>query len=126
MTDQRYASWITDYISRQRGNIVGMCRIACEDMRNEFPELVLTAGFVVPGGEHFWLTAPDGSVVDPTALQFTRIEEYRPFKPGDEVQVGRCMNCGWEIYRSVQTLDGPRLSVCSDECNDELIKEYNR
>lgn len=71
-----YDRWIAAY--RSRGEpIVGHCRIVCERMRLEFPELTLRGGYVrtlLGCDTHFWLTTPDGVIVDPTASQFGGLE----------------------------------------------------
>ena len=38
--------------------------------------------------------------------------------PGDEVQVGKCCNCGEEIWEAVQSIEGdyPHKSICGDAC----------
>jgi formylmethanofuran dehydrogenase subunit E len=76
------------------------------------------AGFA-NGMEHFWCETADGEVVDPTVGQFEGLAvEYRPFEPGDEVRVGKCMNCGEPIYASVERLDDPRhhRTFCDENC----------
>ena len=119
-----YAAWIESY--RQANPILrGACQSATEDMAKAFPELTRVPGRIkfVAGGstEHWWLTAPDGEVIDPTVSQFEYAlahggVEYAPWRPGDKVLVGRCMNCGDDIWRRVQILGGPRESVCGEEC----------
>lgn len=125
---ERYAAWIADY-AQARPSLTGKCAAATKEMAAAFPELTRVAGWAhLEGGgspEHWWCVTADGTVVDPTAGQWsTPVERYEAFKPGGTVRVGRCMNCGWDIYDKVTTLDGPRRFVCSDECNDELVKEY--
>lgn len=119
-----YDDWIATWVS-QRPFIRGLCGSATKAMAQVFPELEIVAGWVnFRGGrsEHFWCVAPDGSIVDPTASQFSGELEYQPFAPGDEVRVGKCLNCGAEIYASVERLDdaSQARSVCSSECASEL------
>lgn len=47
---------------------------------------------------------------------------YEPWKPGDEVRVGKCMNCGEEIWEAVQTIDvaPEQKCICSPECHAEF------
>lgn len=126
---REYADWIEMYLDRYDGRPVGLCGSATAEMVLKFPELRRVAGFVYTNRgecEHFWCTTAEGEVVDPTAKQFEWISAYVPWQPGDEVRVGACMNCGEGIYRRVQSLDEPGLNpgVCSEECFDELKKEY--
>ena len=120
-----YADWIARFLAEHNGSVRGLCASASMAMKAAFPELAIVRGFHCPGGPHWWLTAPDGTIVDPTASQFPKPGAYRPFRPGDIVQVGRCMNCGEEIYEKVQSLDGSPKCVCSPECALELDAEYN-
>jgi hypothetical protein len=100
-------------------------------MVKAFPELTIVKGHVetLEWGRrgHMWLRMADGTIVDPTASQFPGILEYDEWKPGDEVRVGACMNCGEDIWRSVQTLDTEPYNpmVCSEECSVELEREFN-
>lgn len=125
-----YAGWIVDYVARHDGNVYGCCQEAAEEMRREFPELVEVRGYVhCSWGKrgHFWLKTPGGEVVDPTRSQFPGPVTYNPWKPGDEVDVGTCMNCGFTIWRSVQDLDKVKTeSVCGPECEQELREYYDR
>jgi hypothetical protein len=128
---EAYEGWIAEHYSTL-GSAVGACSVATNKMVKAFPELVKVAGWC-NGHEHYWCVAPDGTVVDPTARQFTDVLgsyrypelHYRAWEPGDKVRVGRCMNCGDDIYKEVQSLDGTRYCVCSDECHQQLVMEYN-
>jgi hypothetical protein len=123
LANEKYRAWIIAYVAERKGYVRGMCTSATKKMCEAFPELTRVAGFAVndAGGaaEHFWCVAPDGTVLDPTGSQFGwPIVEYRPFKPGDEVRVGRCMHCGMDIHVAVQSLDDPRAarSFCDEAC----------
>jgi hypothetical protein len=135
-----YQEWIDAFLAKLpqingRPYVRGACMRATAEMAATFPELRRVAGFA-NGGEHFWCVAPDGTIVDPTVGQFfSHLEpidpsaiEYREFRPGDEVRVGKCMNCGADIYAAVERLDGDdrvrRRSACSDECETALIKAF--
>lgn len=125
-----YEEWIIDWARRRDGHVAHRCVEATLEMVEAFPELRRVAGWCSHAGgvtEHFWCQAPDGTIVDPTAAQFQAIEGYREFQPGDEVRVGRCMNCGSGIYAAVESLQDPkhRRSACSDECEQELLEELN-
>lgn len=126
-----YEEWIVDWARRRNGHVAHRCVEATREMVEAFPELRRVAGWCCYSGgfeqEHFWCVAPDGTIVDPTAAQFENIEGYREFQPGDEVRVGRCMNCGSGIYAAVESLMDPRYSrsACGSECERELLAGLN-
>ena len=130
MSADLYATWILAWGLRWAGRTAGLCAVATEDMVKAFPELRRVAGWVECDEgllEHWWCAAEDGTIVDPTASQFSRIVKYHPFEPGSEVRVGRCMNCGMGIYAAVQSLDDPSYarSLCDEpECAEALAREY--
>lgn len=117
--DPRYAEWIELYLTLCEGKPRGICGSATAEMIRAFPELTRVPGFVFAEGgarfEHYWCTAPDGAIVDPTASQFWGIRSYVPFQPGDVLRVGRCANCGEEIYKRVRSLPAKRRSICGKE-----------
>ena len=124
-----HAAWIEKYVAEQKGFVLGRCMEATAKMREAFPELKEVRGHVYTTWgkrSHVWLIDADGTIVDPTASQFRFIFQYEPWKPGDEVRVGKCMNCGSEIWRAVQSLteDIITASSCSDECDDALTEAY--
>ncbi len=119
MKSLEYAQWIAAYVDRQQGKVAGRCASASAGMAMAFSALRVAKGWCYSDHgilEHCWCVAPDGSIVDPTAEQFTGISGYEEWQPGDEVQVGRCMNCGTRIYEAVEKLEGVRKSICSEEC----------
>lgn len=127
-----YDEWIAAYADRARAaksSVFGRCREATDEMAAAFPELRRTPGhvLVLDWGRraHWWLVAPDGSVVDPTAAQFPAIIEYEPFEPGVEVRVGRCMNCGEDLYAYPQSLDEQltKPMFCGDVCASEMARD---
>ena len=78
MIPKPYANWIDehypDYLSAR-----GKCREACLWMRQGFPELKVTNGFVSDGEAkqmHWWCLSPDGKIIDPTARQFLDYVTY--------------------------------------------------
>lgn len=111
---KQYDDWIkANYPTRLEA--VGMCQSASRKMVEAFPELTRVPGWL-DGRDHVWCVTPDGHIVDPTRAQYGLIGEYVAWKPGDEVCVGKCMNCGMDIHRCVDSLEGAREILCSDEC----------
>ncbi len=122
MTNE-YEQWIEQWVADNRA--YGQCQEATTAMVEAFPELTIVPGRVsCDWGQraHWWLTDPNGYIVDPTVSQFGAVFSYHPWKPGDEVRVGKCMNCGDEIWRSVQVLDPPSKNecICNKNCADEF------
>lgn len=87
--DGEYAAWIEAYLEQGHA-IVGECRTVAIAMREAFPELELRGGFVQrPLGRdlHYWLRAPSGEIVDPTAAQFPglALDDYNDADTTDPV-----------------------------------------
>jgi hypothetical protein len=116
---RKYQEWIAEYVKRTPFPR-GQCINASREMREAFPELIEVRGHVYCAwgkDGHVWLTTPQGEILDPTRGQFPGSVEYHPWKPGCEVEVGRCMNCGEYIWESVDSLDNvKRKDICSPEC----------
>lgn len=121
-----YQKWIDAFLAAN--NPYGKCKEACQEMMVAFPELKLVPGHIYDAGigkrSHHWCVAEDGTIVDPTATQFPLLSEYEPWKPGDEVRAGKCMNCGDEIWRECQDLANPpkRECICSPICEEDFRK----
>src|SRR5688572_29828181 len=110
--------------------VLGQCAKATQEMVEAFPELKRVPGHVYTIGwgkrAHWWCVAPDGEIVDPTVSQFVgACVDYEPFEAGHEVRVGRCMNCGDDIYAVILVLDEPppRPYFCGDHCSAEMARE---
>jgi hypothetical protein len=128
----KYSAWIEVYVLRENDVLLGKCRTACEEMLGVFPELKLVRGHVYDAywGKrgHFWLMMEDAKIIDPTRGQFpARSIQYEAWEPSVPVKVGKCMECGVEIFKCVATLDEkpPVESVCSEECQKRLLDYYN-
>lgn len=120
-----YKTWISNYRFKHK-YLAGACGSATLEMCKTFPELKRIPGHVVLASghkvEHWWCEDNDGNIIDPTVGQWALLPaEYIPWVPGDEVCVGKCMNCGNGIYDTPATLNGIRRSVCSNECERELM-----
>lgn len=117
--DSRYEVWITQNVHEA----YGQCEKVTASMLEAFPELTRVRGhYQCPvWGEraHWWLTAPDGSIVDPTVMQFPSrgCGDYEPWDDSKELPTGKCMNCGGYAYRS-------ESSCGSQRCKSELSAYY--
>ena len=115
----KYTDWISTWL--KTNNPYGECQRAVEELCEAFPELVKTRGHVrcLWGKRaHWWAVAPNGHIVDPTVRQFGGpVVDYEPWTPGEEVRVGKCMECGDDIWREVEDLEKvQRESMCSKDC----------
>lgn len=108
----------------------GQCQKACGAMVLVFPELTIRKGYAsTEWGErgHWWLTTADGTIIDPTAKQFPSIFGYREWVPGSLVLIGKCCNCGDEIWEAVQSLDNiKRKEICSVACGNDYTNYLYR
>lgn len=119
-----YENWIREYINRNNGYVVAKCQYAISEMAEVFPELTPVAGWYGET-EHWWLVDPNGEIIDPTVSQFPFPQHYKVFSAGDKVRVGKCMDCGSDIYEKVQSLDGNRKSFCSSNCEISFAEDMN-
>ena len=120
-----YAAWIKEWLESNRA--YGNCKRACVEMIEAFPELVQVRGHVYCDWgkrSHWWLTSPDGAIQDPTASQYTALFSYEVWTPDMEVRVGKCMDCGSELWGLVPDLDTEvRKSFCDQDCEDSFRLE---
>ena len=129
-SNKKYQEWIANYL-KDHPNPIGECQKATKEMLKAFPELKIVRGHVETvfcGRQgHWWLESPDGAIVDPTRRQFQGPIDYEPWTPDSLVRVGKCMNCGEEIWRKVASLDQEYHDYfCSKECEKETIDEMNK
>lgn len=123
----KYDEWIRNYTEDGKKPVLGKCREAVVEMIQQFPELKEVRGHVLVMGwgmrGHAWCVDPDGIIVDPTKSQFPIIIVYEPWVPGTEVRVGKCMECGSEIWAPVFNLEETpaRKTFCSEECETVCI-----
>ncbi len=122
-----YEEWIIKYTKNNISR--GFCGSAVKEMQKQFPELIIVRGFClnIPYGksEHWWLVTPKGEIVDPTANQFLNVVEYIEYKEGMEIRVGKCINCGCDIYDTTLFPD-KSTQICGIECEEELAKEFEK
>lgn len=72
-------------------------------MAAEFPGLEVVRGYVLTAEwgrrGHWWCEDKDGEILDPTRGQFpTPFLTYEPHVEGADVRLGKCMQCGTEIW----------------------------
>ncbi len=105
-----YAEWIAAYEARTP-ILLGRCQAAVDEMVLAFPELKPVPGHVWVPGEgrrtHWWCTTEDARIIDPTMKQFPAVLGYEPWEPGEEVRVGKCMECGEELWDAAYSLSEP-------------------
>jgi len=114
---QEYTDWIRANVPE---NPLGDCLKWAEAMRAVFPELTLVRGhyYCIVWGQrgHWWLVAPDGKIVDPTADQFPTkgTGVYEPHVEGTKEPTGKCPNCGGYAY--------DHKTCCSEECAEAFTR----
>ena len=115
-----YYAWVEQNVE---GTGYGDCREVTEKMAAAFPELTRVRGhyYCTSWGEraHWWLTTPEGEIVDPTFRQFPSKGNgvYVPWPEGAKEPTGMCMECGEPCY------DGK--FACSENCEVSLLAFYN-
>jgi len=93
-----YEEWIEKTTLEKK---INRCKELCIEMNDIFPELRLCSGFVTLAArpklleDHWWLTTPDGEIVDPTANQWLcPIIDYIDTEEEDFEPTGRCQGNG--------------------------------
>lgn len=108
-----YQEWIEANVQEGYGKCVELTLA----MQEAFPELKRVRGhyhcWVWGAREHWWLTTPDGVVVDPTADQFPSqgLGEYVEWD-GEE-PTGICWDCGEYCYEGRE--------FCSERCQERYM-----
>jgi hypothetical protein len=110
-----YRAWCAVHVGTTAEDCYGRCAWATLAMQIAFPELIRVRGHYLctlwGERDHWWLTTPEGEIIDPTAAQFPSKGhgEYLPWHEGDVEPTGMCPNCGESCY------DG--RTCCSDSCS---------
>jgi hypothetical protein len=128
--EAKYVEWVEQRVEAdyqgEAWRMMGQCRQEAEKMGEAFPELRVVKGHVTVWREilqpqrtaHWWCVAVEGEIVDPTRGQYPwPVTDYEQYVEGDPVRLGKCANCGDEIWGD------PAVShptVCSDECYREF------
>jgi hypothetical protein len=104
----QYAQWIAEHYPTRR-EAIASCWSATEKMVAAFPELRKVRGYC-GGAEHWWCETADGTVVDPTAVQYPGEREYRALDESGEQPTGYCEWCKGHVYAHAR--------YCGDECRE--------
>jgi hypothetical protein len=121
-----YKAWIAEWL--KTNDPIGKCSAATLEMQKVFPELIRVRGhYYVPmwsqDREHWWLKTKDEEIVDPTAKQFPMggtADWYTEWEEGREEPIGKCMNCGDEVFKSTGVGD----CACSKKCHRKLLRSF--
>ena len=128
----KYQAWI-DANCPDPKLTLGRCKQFALKMKEAFPELRVTNGFVTlllydEALTHWWCVTPDGVIVDPTAGQYiwngTPIAEYEEITDDhDERRFPKvkCMECG-EYYYVKPELNG---TMHTKACESAFIADLN-
>jgi hypothetical protein len=121
MANILFEAWIRDNV---QGDSYGKCRETTLEMASAFPALTRVRGhYWCPVRnerlEHWWLVTRNGTVVDPTAMQFLSAGtgRYEPWTEGAEEPVGTCLTCGAYRYAG---RDDP---FCSEACLQNWLED---
>lgn len=100
----------------------GKCKETCDRILKYLPKLTLVRGhyYCVPWGTvepHWWLTWPDGRILDPTKLQFpcAGTGHYEPFDG-----IVSCSNCGKEMPEEEASFES-NYCFCSSRCYGAFV-----
>jgi hypothetical protein len=112
-----YQDWVDNY----EGCIHRKCVEVAKEMAQTFPELKIRTGLVKVFEsarlfEHTWCITDDGYIVDPTAQQWTIIEQYYDYT--DNPPIGKCINCGNYIFADDNP---PSTQLCSEACRESFL-----
>ncbi len=118
MRDMRTHEQLAEDYKKYRGR----CREMSEEAVANDPTLRLVRGhYFCPlwatNEAHWWTVRADGSIYDPTRMQFPSAGNgiYEEFNGMCE-----CANCGKEIAEADAAIDG-RYAFCSYECNGKFV-----
>jgi hypothetical protein len=101
------------------GAVRGNCVSWSKKLSEKFPELKVVVGFC-NGQEHAWCETSENEIIDATWEQFGIIRQYEEYDENNQehaVKIGRCMNCGEEIF-------GKMTDDHKDFCDDRCAKDY--
>jgi len=93
------------------------------EMAKAFPELTRVHGYYhcpeFGKRGHWWLTDPDGNIVDPaiSSLPPDEIGEHVPWRKGDPEPTPTCRHCGGVMYVHESYL------YCDDKCEHAFMAD---
>lgn len=124
---QAYSDWIKKHYPTDK-EAYGQCQPAAKAMKEAFPELAVTNGFIEDGmwGEraHWWCKDENGEIVDPTRIQFPALFDYTEIDdehPARKYPQDRCHDCGEYYYRTPE-LKGKMHNA---ECHERYVAYLN-
>ena len=122
--ENTYFDWISLYYPSIE-IAKNQCEKATIAMMKEFPELIRVRGHVIDGfaykHEHWWLIDKEGSIVDPTAIQFSGILGYLPLDESQPQPMGKCRECGDYVYPNPEGM----TELCSKKCSKAYMSYLN-
>lgn len=109
-------------LSPRQPELAGTCEQAVDSLIAQNPALTKVAGWYIDAHwgprEHFWATAPDGTIIDPTVEQFPTghvpaLRQYQPY-----AGVYPCPGCGIAISHPER--EDP-IGFCCGPCEGATI-----
>ena len=95
----------------------GKCKEYSEALCNEDPTLRLVRGFyhcpLWGKQDHWWCEKPDGTIVDPTVMQFPTSGEGAEYE--EFAGICECAECGKKV-REEDAMFQSRYAYCSSRC----------
>lgn len=128
--EKKYVDWIAKNV-KDRTEAYGACASITRKMWEAFPfELRRVRGFYYctfwGRREHWWLVDLNNNVVDPTASQFPSngmgtYEELTDEEVEKCCPVGKCPNCGNELYKDNEY----GTEFCNEDCANSYVAYVN-
>lgn len=129
MSAEKYQAWIEErYPDYARS--AGECAQACKAMKEAFPELEVTNGFVTvldypEPRQHWWCKTANGTIVDPTKKQYPFILDYEEIDeahPARNYPQARCHQCGEHYYETPELNGTMHTKTCEREYTEYLME----
>ncbi len=115
----KYSSWMKN-LKLDSHTAYGKCELYSKEMNEKFPELILVRGHydcLLWGlREHWWLKDKNGTIIDPTYMQFISGGTYIELDESLPEPTGKCPQCGEYTYNN-QSLH--------DECASKYMNYLN-
>lgn len=108
----------------------GRCQELCAAEIAKDPTLTLVRGHYFeprwpsdPKQPHWWCKRPDGTIVDPSVLQFPSGDKHVPQRYTEFNGVVECSNCGKEMKEEEASFDS-NYCFCSHLCHGRFVGVY--